>query len=44
MPIDMWEHSFMDYMPAKDAKKKYITAVMRIVNWSVINDRLNTKD
>lgn len=43
MPIDMWEHSFMDYMPAKDAKKKYITAVMRIVNWSVINDRLNTK-
>jgi superoxide dismutase len=43
MPIDMWEHSFMDYMPAKDAKKKYITAVMRIINWSVINDRLNTK-
>ena len=42
MPIDMWEHSFMDYMPAKDAKKKYITAVMRIINWSVINDRLNT--
>ena len=44
MPIDMWEHSFMDYMPAKDAKKKYITAVMRIINWSAINDRLNTKD
>ena len=42
MPIDMWEHSFMDYMPAKDAKKKYITAIMRIINWSVINDRLNT--
>lgn len=42
MPIDMWEHSFMDYMPAKDAKKRYITAVMRIINWSVINDRLNT--
>jgi len=44
LPVDMWEHSFMDYMPAKDAKKKYITAVMRIVNWSVINDRLNTKN
>jgi superoxide dismutase len=43
MPIDMWEHSFMDYVPAKDAKKRYITAVMRIINWSVINDRLNTK-
>jgi superoxide dismutase, Fe-Mn family len=43
LPVDMWEHSFMDYMPAKDAKKKYITAVMRIVNWSVINDRLNNK-
>ncbi len=43
MPIDMWEHSFMDYMPAKDAKKRYIIAVMRIINWSVINDRLNTK-
>ena len=42
LPVDMWEHSFMDYVPAKDAKKKYITAVMRIINWSVINDRLNT--
>jgi len=42
LPIDMWEHSFMDYMPAKDAKKRYIIAVMRIINWSVINDRLNT--
>jgi len=43
MPLDMWEHSFMDYIPAKDAKKKYITAMLRIVNWAVINDRLNTK-
>ena len=43
MPIDMWEHSFMDYIPAKDAKKQYITAIMRCINWSVINDRLNTK-
>ena len=28
MPIDMWEHSFMDYIPAKDAKKKYITVLI----------------
>ena len=43
MPIDMWEHSFMDYVPAKDAKKRYITNILKIINWSVINDRLNTK-
>jgi len=43
LPIDMWEHSFMDYVPAKDAKKKYITNILKIINWSVINDRLNTK-
>jgi Fe-Mn family superoxide dismutase len=41
--IDMWEHSFMDYIPAKNAKKKYITNIFKILNWSVINDRLNTK-
>jgi len=41
MPIDMWEHSFMDYVPAKDAKKKYILNILKIVNWNVINDRLN---
>ena len=27
MPIDMWEHSFTDYIPAKDAKAKYIKAM-----------------
>jgi len=40
MPIDMWEHSFTDYIPAKDAKKKYITGMMRTINWDVINQRL----
>ena len=40
MPIDMWEHSFMDYVPAKDAKKKYITGIMKIINWESINQRL----
>jgi Fe-Mn family superoxide dismutase len=43
MPVDMWEHSFLDYIPAKDAKKKYLTAIMKIINWSIINDRLNNK-
>ena len=39
-PIDMWEHSFMDYIPAKDAKKKYIDNIMKIINWTAINGRL----
>jgi superoxide dismutase, Fe-Mn family len=42
MPIDMWEHSFTDYVPAKDAKKKYITNIMKIINWDIINHRLST--
>ena len=41
MPIDMWEHSFMDYIPAKDAKKKYITGILKIINWETINQRLS---
>tara|TARA_B100002019_G_scaffold235731_1_gene210158 strand:- start:3101 stop:3667 length:567 start_codon:yes stop_codon:yes gene_type:complete len=41
MPIDMWEHSFTDYVPAKDAKKKYISGMMRTINWDVINQRLS---
>ena len=43
MPVDMWEHSFTDYIPAKDAKKKYLFGILKIINWSVISDRLNTK-
>ena len=42
MPIDMWEHSFSDYIPAKDAKKKYITNIMKIIDWEVINHRMAT--
>jgi Fe-Mn family superoxide dismutase len=42
MPIDMWEHSFTDYIPAKDAKKKYIKNIIKIINWEVINHRLST--
>ena len=41
MPIDMWEHSFTDYVPAKDAKKKYLQNMLKIVDWSVINNRLD---
>jgi superoxide dismutase, Fe-Mn family len=42
MPIDMWEHSFTDYVPATDAKKRYIVNIMRIINWDIINHRLST--
>jgi len=41
MPIDMWEHSFTDYVPAKDAKKKYINGVFRLINWDIINQRMS---
>jgi len=41
MPIDMWEHSFTDYIPAKDAKKKYLQNVCKIINWDVINNRID---
>ena len=42
MPVDMWEHSYMDYIPAKDAKKKYMDGMMRIISWDVINQRLES--
>ena len=40
MPIDMWEHSYSDYVPDKSAKKKYIENVMKIINWDIVNQRL----
>lgn len=43
MPIDMWEHSFMDYVPAKDAKKKYVNGMFKIMDWNVINNRIEGK-
>ena len=33
--------SFSDYTPAKDAKKRYLQNVFKIVNWQVINNRLD---
>jgi superoxide dismutase, Fe-Mn family len=37
--IDFWEHSWaLDYQADK---QKYLKNIWRIINWSVINDRLN---
>ena len=40
MPIDMWEHSFTDYIPDPDAKTKYIKGVVDLINWDAINRRI----
>ena len=43
MPIDMWEHSFSDYTKeCKECKKKYLTSTMKLINWEVINNRLQS--
>ena len=45
MPIDMWEHSFTDYIPAKDAKKKYLqnrNEVLRFV-YQILTPRHQTQ-
>ena len=43
MPIDMWEHSFSDYTKeGKECKKKYLTSTMKLINWEVINNRLQS--
>lgn len=40
--IDWWEHAwYTDYGPEK---KKYLTNIWRIINWNVINDRINLKN
>jgi Fe-Mn family superoxide dismutase len=39
--IDWWEHSWaLDYQADK---QKYLNNIWRIINWSVINDRLTLK-
>ena len=39
--IDWWEHSWsLDYQADK---QKYLKNIWRIIDWSVINDRINTK-
>jgi Fe-Mn family superoxide dismutase len=43
MPIDMWEHSFSDYTKeGKECKKKYLINSMKIINWDIINTRLQS--
>ena len=37
MPIDLWEHASNPLTLRKD----YMKTIWRIINWSVINDRLN---
>lgn len=40
--IDWWEHAwFTDYGPDK---QKYINNLWRIIDWAVINDRINLKN
>jgi Fe-Mn family superoxide dismutase len=42
LAIDLWEHAFMvDYVPAE--KKNYIEAFLKNVNWSVVENRFETK-
>jgi Fe-Mn family superoxide dismutase len=39
MPMDIWEHSYiMDYGADR---RKYMRGLLRCINWTVINDRLN---
>jgi Fe-Mn family superoxide dismutase len=40
--IDWWEHAFnLDYLADKE---KYLKNIWRIINWSVIDDRINNKE
>ena len=36
LPIDMWEHSYL----LDTTKDKYLKDIWRIINWSIVNDRL----
>lgn len=36
LPIDMWEHSYL----LDTNKDKYLDGIWRIINWSIVNDRL----
>ena len=37
LPIDLWEHSMSPFTLRKD----YLKTIFRIVNWEIVNDRLN---
>ena len=36
LPVDMWEHSYL----LDTSKDKYLDGIWRIINWSIVNDRL----
>jgi len=36
LPIDMWEHSYL----LDTTKDKYLNSIWQIINWSIVNDRL----
>lgn len=39
--IDWWEHAWaLDY---KQDKKRYLSNIWKIINWDVVNDRINIK-
>ena len=42
MPTDMWEHLL--WITFKDAKKKYVESMMRIIDWEQINQRLSEEE
>lgn len=39
MILDMWEHAFISDYGAD--KKKYLTELLKIINWNVVNERLD---
>lgn len=40
LPIDIWEHAyFLDYGPDR---RKYLENIWRIVDWTIVNDRIAT--
>lgn len=39
MILDMWEHAFISDYGAD--KKKYLTELLKIINWDVVNERLD---
>ena len=41
----MWEHSlWITFKSFKDAKKKYVESMMRIIDWEQINQRLTQEE
>ena len=41
MPTDMWEHSLLIMLMPRCKEKKYLQNMLKIVDWEVINNRLD---